>query len=158
MTGLPPGARLNIDGKVVSAERLVLTAGPHAYTISATGFRTETGRVLVAANAVTMIDGALQRSAEAVASVVAPANRASAAAPIVQAAAGKIRVRADPPDADIFIDDRSVGRGVLVDFELPAGIRRMRISASGYVAFDTLITVGSGETTSLGRRTLRSAQ
>jgi hypothetical protein len=65
-------------------------------------------------------------------------------------------LRADPPDAEIFIDERQVGRGVLVDFDLAPGTRRLRISSSGFASFDTTIVVRSGETTSLGRRTLQS--
>ena len=84
--------------------------------------------------------------------------RVRAEAATATAATGKIRLRTDPPDAQILIDGQNVGRGVLVDYELPAGSHRLRITASGYVSFDTTITVQAGETTPLGRRTLASQQ
>ena len=153
--GLPSGARLLIDGKSVSGGRMDLPAGTHDYTISGTGYRTETGTIRIRPNEMATIDGSLERVAtNTPAATEAPAAGVTPAPAAV--AKGKIRLRADPPDAEIFIDDRSVGRGVLVDYELPAGDRRLRISASGFSPFDTLITVRAGETTSLGRRTLAS--
>ena len=42
------------------------------------------------------------------------------------------------------------------DVEVPAGPHRLRISASGYLTFDTTITVETGGTVRLGTKTLRS--
>lgn len=161
--GLPPGARFVIDGKPVSAGSLALPPGTYDYAISGTGFRSEAGRVHVTGNETTTIDASLERTPQEIpssggtAKAPSPAVTSSIGAPVAKGTTGKIRVRADPSDAEIFIDDRAVGRGVLVDFELPAGNRRLRISASGYTTFDTLIVVRSGETSALGRRTLQVA-
>ena len=159
--GLPPGARVVVDGKVITGGRVTLPAGDYDYAISGSGYRTENGRVHVAGGVVTTIEGALERAAggSTVASVPAgsaptPTEKPATTVPV---ATGKIRLRADPPDAEIFIDNRSVARGVLVDFDLAAGNRRLRITASGFVPFDTVIVVRAGETTSLGRRTLQSS-
>lgn len=84
--------------------------------------------------------------------------RTAEAAAAEPAGTGKIRLRTDPSDAQILIDGKSVGRGVLVDHEVAAGSHRLRITASGYLPFDTTITVQAGETTPLGRRTLTSQQ
>jgi len=140
--GLPPGARLLIDGKPVPSTQTFLPPGNYDYTILATGYQSESGRVKVAAGEVTTFDGSLDRITETIAT------------PAV--ATGKIRLRTDPPDAEIAIDDRPVGRGVLVDYDIPAGTRRVRISAQGYLPFDTTIVVRAGETTALGRKTLRA--
>lgn len=90
---------------------------------------------------------------------IARARSAEAAASIAAAVGtGRIRLRTDPPDAEILIDGRNVGRGVLVDHEVAAGSHRLRITANGYLPFDTTITVQAGETTPLGRRALTSQQ
>lgn len=154
--GLPRGARVVIDGKTMPGSTMTLAAGAHDYTISASGYRSESGRIQVTASEVSTIEAALERAEPVAAVAVAETPAAKAPAPMPSAPSGKIRLRADPPDAEIFIDDRAVGRGVLVDFALAPGNRRLRISASGYATLDTTIVVRSGETTSLGRRTLQS--
>lgn len=145
--GLPPGAKLLIDGKPHASGRMELAAGNHDYTISATGYRTESGRVAVVAGDLITLDGSLERSLTTGAAAAVP--------PATTVATGKIRVRADPPDAEILIDGKPAGRGVLVDYDLPIGSRRVRISAQGYASFDTTIVVRAGETTALGRKALR---
>jgi hypothetical protein len=85
-----------------------------------------------------------------VATVVAP--------PAVRAAPGKLRVRTYPADAEIFIDEAAVGRGLVIDAEVPAGERRLRVAAPGYVTLDTTFTVVAGETAQLGRLTLRAPE
>jgi hypothetical protein len=134
----------------------MLAAGTYEYTISGTGYRPESGTVTVIANELTTIDGSLERLAGATGTAATPATP-SAEVPNAPAvvAMGKLRLRVDPPDADISIDGNTVGRGVLVDHELPVGSRRLRLAASAFVTFDTLLTVRPGETISLGRRTLQ---
>jgi hypothetical protein len=56
-----------------------------------------------------------------------------------------------PVDADISFDGRHVGRGVVLDEPIPAGRRRLHVGASGYVDFDTTVTVVAGQTTQLPR-------
>jgi hypothetical protein len=73
-------------------------------------------------------------------------------------ASGKVRVRTYPADAEIFIDDAPVGRGVVIDAVVPAGARRLRVTAPGYPALDTTFTVVAGETAQLGRLTLRAPE
>ena len=145
--GLPAGGKLVIDGRTVPPAGVGLAPGNHDYTISADGYRTASGRVTVISGDTTTLDGLLARIA---------AEQPIVAAPVPSVVAkGKLRLRAEPADAEILIDDRSAGRGVLVDYDLPAGSRRVRITAEGYTAFDTMIVVRAGETTALGRKTLR---
>lgn len=68
---------------------------------------------------------------------------------------GLVRLRVFPVDADISFDGREVGRGVVLDEAIPAGKRRLRVRASGYVDFDTTVTIAAGETTQLSRIDLR---
>jgi hypothetical protein len=68
---------------------------------------------------------------------------------------GKVRIRAYPATAQIIVDQRTLGSGVVIDSTVPAGQRRLRVSAPGYVTFDTLFTVSSGQTTQLPRINLR---
>jgi hypothetical protein len=64
-------------------------------------------------------------------------------------ATGKIRVRAFPGDALIAVDNETIGQGAVVDRDVPVGERHLRISAPGYVDFDTTIVVTAGATTRL---------
>ena len=63
---------------------------------------------------------------------------------------GKIRIRAYPTDAEIMLDGRLLGRGVVVDSAVASGARRLRIVAPGYRTLDTTVTVPAGETAQLG--------
>ena len=71
-------------------------------------------------------------------------------APAVASVPGRLRVRVYPSDADISVDGRLLGRGVVLDSTVAAGARRLRFVAPGYVALDTVVQVTSGETTQLG--------
>ena len=68
---------------------------------------------------------------------------------------GRVRMRTDPADAVIYIDDRQVGIGTVFDVEVPSGTRRLRIKAPGSATFDTTFHVVAGNTTRLGLITLR---
>lgn len=72
----------------------------------------------------------------------------AAAAPI---ATGLIRARAYPVDAEITVDGQTLGRGIVLDAVVPAGRRRLRVRAPGYVEFDTTIVITPGETKQLPR-------
>jgi serine/threonine protein kinase len=67
---------------------------------------------------------------------------------------GRLRVRAFPADAEIRVDGRLLGQGVVLDSAVRAGSRRLRISAPGYKSFDTIVTVVADEITALSRITL----
>jgi serine/threonine protein kinase len=69
-------------------------------------------------------------------------------------AVGRLRVRAFPADAEIRVDGRLLGQGVVLDSTVRAGSRRLRISAPGYKSFDTTVTVVADEITALSRVTL----
>lgn len=69
-------------------------------------------------------------------------------------AVGRLRVRAFPADAEIRVDGRVLGQGVVFDSVLRAGVRRLKVSAPGYQTLDTLVTILADEITSLARITL----
>ena len=69
-------------------------------------------------------------------------------------AAGRLRVRAFPADAEIRVDGRVLGHGVVLDSVVRAGVRRLRVTAPGHKSFDTTITVIADEITALSRITL----
>ncbi len=81
----------------------------------------------------------------------APASVAGSAA----SEAGKMRLRVFPANAQIFVDDRLLGTGVVMDSVLTSGTRRLRVTAQGFEAVDTTFEVTSGETTSLSTITLK---
>jgi len=90
-----------------------------------------------------------------------PSARGPRAAASVSTAAnpsgrGLVRLRTEPADAVIYIDDREVGVGTVFDVEVPAGTRRLRIRAPGSVTLDTTFVVQAGGTTRLGLIALRS--
>jgi tRNA A-37 threonylcarbamoyl transferase component Bud32 len=81
------------------------------------------------------------------------ASARSEAAPSGQP--GKIRLRVYPPAAQIYVDDRLLGSGVVMDSVLPAGIRRLRVEAQGFDSHEATFEITSGQTTSLGSITLK---
>lgn len=78
-------------------------------------------------------------------------------APTAMGPTGKLRIRVVPSEADIRIDGRLLGRGVVMDSALVAGRRRLRIEAAGYAPIDTVVTVRAGETSQLGTLRLTPA-
>jgi len=75
--------------------------------------------------------------------------------PVVAGPPGRVRLRTEPADALIYIDGRQVGVGTVFDVEVPAGTRRLRVTASGSAPFDTTVNVVAGNTTRLGLITLK---
>jgi serine/threonine protein kinase len=80
-----------------------------------------------------------------------PTDGAAAPGETAVARTGLVRIRAYPVDADISLDGRDLGRGVVLDAEVPAGHRRLRVRAAGYMDFDSTVTIVAGETTQLPR-------
>ncbi|HKG95190.1 MAG TPA: serine/threonine-protein kinase [Gemmatimonadaceae bacterium] len=86
-----------------------------------------------------------------------PATPGASAGDSANAGVGKLRVRVYPTDAEIYVDGRRLGRGVVVDSVVAAGARRLRVTAPGYVTLDTAFTVRPGETAQLVGLRLRTA-
>jgi hypothetical protein len=88
-----------------------------------------------------------------VAAAAARSRAASAGAPTAADSApvdgGRIRLRVYPSTAQIFVDDRLLGTGVVYDSVLAPGTRRLRVSAQGFAPVDTTFEVAGGQTTSL---------
>ena len=68
---------------------------------------------------------------------------------------GKVRLRVYPPAAQIYVDDRLLGTGVVIDSLLQPGPRRLRVEAQGYEMREAVFEILSGQTTSLGSITLK---
>ncbi len=85
-----------------------------------------------------------------------PAGGSVPGAPAAPAGTGLLRVRTVPPNAQILVDGRRVGEGSAFDVDIAAGTRRIRITAPGYVTFDTVVTVEAGARVNLGQISLRS--
>lgn len=84
-------------------------------------------------------------------------QNAAPAQPAAPPDSGLLRVRTVPGNALITVDSRVVGEpGFAFDVKIAAGRRRVRITASGYVPFDTTITVEPNATVRLATITLRT--
>ena len=68
---------------------------------------------------------------------------------------GKVRLRVYPPAAEIYVDDRLLGSGVVIDSLLPVGSRRLRVQAQGFESHEATFEISSGQTTSLGSINLK---
>ncbi len=82
-----------------------------------------------------------------------PTARSQSALNMAQA--GKVRLRVYPPAAQIYVDDRLLGSGVVMDSILPIGSRRLRVQAQGFDSHETTFEISGGQTTSLGSITLK---
>jgi hypothetical protein len=94
---------------------------------------------------------AMNRDARASSAPTVP----SAAPMSVPVNAGKVRLRVFPANAQIFVDDRLLGTGVVMDSVLSSGTRRLRVSAQGFAPVDTTFEVTVGQTTSLSTINLK---
>ncbi len=70
---------------------------------------------------------------------------------------GFLRVSASLPNADIAVDGRRIGQGMVIGEELAPGRHRLRITAPGCTAVEETFTIASGQTQNLGRKQLTCA-
>jgi serine/threonine protein kinase len=77
---------------------------------------------------------------------------------VTPARPGMIRARAYPVDAEIIVDGQSLGKGVVLDAQVPSGRRKLRVRAPGYADFDSTIVVVAGGTTQVPKITLRPTE
>ena len=147
---VPNTAEISVDGQPAGNGGFLdseVTAGRRRVRVYAPGYEALDTTVRVAAGA-TLNLGQV---------TLQPSATEAAPVPAAAAATGKLRLRTVPPTAEIFVDGQSVGVGGLVDFEVAAGQRQLRISAPGYLTLDTLITVDAGATVRLGQLALRAS-
>lgn len=69
-------------------------------------------------------------------------------------ATGLLLLTSVPATAEILVDGRPSGSGGFLDSEVTAGRRRVQVSAPGFAALDTIVTVRDGATVDLGQITL----
>jgi hypothetical protein len=85
-----------------------------------------------------------------------PASRPATDRSIAVVPGGKIRIRAEPLNAaEIWVDDRLLGTGVVIDSVLPVGTRKLKIVAPGFDTHEATFEIVSGETNNLGTIPLR---
>ena len=104
------------------------------------------------ANAMTPVDTNRVASAPPVQPYSRPVQRESAAV-----GTGKIRLKTDPPDANIYVDGKLAGQGVILDYVTPAGERRIEVEANGYQRYVHNVSVARDGSVNLGLVTLRPA-
>jgi eukaryotic-like serine/threonine-protein kinase len=145
---VPNTAEISVDGVSAGSGGFLdseVTAGRRRVRIYAPGYESIDTFVRVTAGGTLNLGQVTLRASSAAAAAPAPAASST----------GRLRLRTVPPTAEIFVDGQSVGVGGLVDFEVAAGQRQLRISAPGYLTLDTLITVDAGGTLRLGQVALR---
>jgi serine/threonine protein kinase len=150
--GNPAGARISVAGEPLRAGIGMFRAGSHRYSISAPGYVTRTGSVDIIADQTQNISYNLQPEP-----VQQPATASAApSTPSAPAGAqGKLRVAAEPLDAEIFVDGKRVGRGRVVDASLGVGRHSIRITANGFETHESTFTVEQDATANLGKITLK---
>lgn len=85
-----------------------------------------------------------------------PAGLEGPSSPAAAAANGRLRLSTTPPDAQILVDRRSVGVGIVYDLPVAAGTRRIQARSAGYVTYDTVVSFSADQLVNLGRVTLRA--
>jgi len=141
----------------------VVTAPPPAAETVRTAAPPRTPRRETVRRAGATPTGAATRSAaKSEPAVEQPAATQSAPPPVTQSPllgtsplAGTLRVYTVPVTATIMVDGQVAGAGVLPGVAVVAGRRHLRISAPGYVSFDTTVTVSAGRLTDLRGITLK---
>jgi hypothetical protein len=150
---LPMGARVMVDNQPLAGGRGQVAPGTHSYAVLATGFKTATGTISVGPGESRDIPVSLQPAGGAPAAPSAP--RAEPSAPTTIAGKGTLRIATDPIEAEISVDGKVVGRGRVIDQEIPAGQRRLRVALPGYAAFDTTFFVNPNDRVAIGQIRLR---
>lgn len=144
MSVVPAVADIRIDGNSTGASGFLdteMTPGQHYVQISYPGYETLDTMINVRIGRTLDLGRlSLQSSGEA------PAG-----------GTGKLRLRTVPATAQIFVDGQAVGVGTLLDYEVAAGQRQIKVSAPGYADLDTTITVAAGATVRLGELALKSS-
>jgi predicted Ser/Thr protein kinase len=126
---LPAGAIVSVGGTRIMGGVGEVAPGTHAWRIQAPDHYPDSGTVVVTAGDTLVMEGRL------------------AEVPKGPPPTGKLRVSAFPRNALIVVDDRTLGAGVVMDSVLAVGAHRLRVSAPGFVPFDTTITIEEGVTT-----------
>ncbi len=122
------------------------------------GGRIVTQRPAAVANGVTPGDSGRAVVTTPVRDTVAtPVRERPAAAAPAPVGTGKLRLRTDPPNAEIYVDGKQVGQGVILDYVAPAGDRRIEIRATGYERYVRSVALAPDGLVNLGLVTLRPA-
>ncbi len=144
LTGLPSGARVVIDGRPARSPYRV-APGEHRIEVTATGYESFSRTVDVRAGRTTPVAVAMTRTGGAEPGTDPGTTGGSAA----------LRISTSPTDANILINGRQIGQGMLMDQPIPAGRVRISVTAPGHVRWDTTVTVQAGGTVNVRRVTLR---
>lgn len=131
--------------------RAAIWAGVALATLGA-GAAIAARRPPAVANSLTPADTMRVAAAPPIQPLARPVQRQSAAV-----GTGKLRLRTDPPDANIYVDGKLVGQGVILDYVTPTGERRIEVEANGYQRYVHSVSVARDGTVNLGLVTLQPA-
>ncbi|OGT94746.1 MAG: hypothetical protein A2083_03845 [Gemmatimonadetes bacterium GWC2_71_9] len=169
LSGLPAGATVRLDGQAVQGTTLRRGPGRYRLEVTAEGYAPFSRRVTVRAGEVQQVTVRMEPRATAQApptvpgpgAQTPPTREAAAPQPAPAEPSGgtaTLRLRTVPPTAQILLNGRAAGVGSIFDYEVRAGSVRIRVSAPGYVTWDTSFTVEAGAEVRLGTKTLRSTE
>ncbi len=122
LRSVPPGANVMVGERFAGATPLELSLEPgrmHTIRLSKAGYEKAERRLKLASGA------------EKTLTVKLAARR------------GEVQLAVSPPDAELFVDGKSVGR-VTGRIRLPAGKHRLEIRKKGYLPFQTTVAVRPG--------------
>lgn len=130
---LPQGAEVQVDGRTFPGGSGTVTPGQHEVVITAPGYQRFVDSVSVGENDM-MVPGIARQMTEIPRE---PTARPTRPQPTVT---GQLLIRAIPPSATIMLDGSTrIPNGESTD--VPVGRHTVRVSAPGYQAFDTTVTV-----------------
>lgn len=154
--GLPPGAKLLVDGKETQPNTSI-APGPHTYVLSAPGHRADSGAFNVAPSEIYNLASRLT-PVGGTPVVRGGGDRPTGGGgtpPPGPVGFARFSVGTDPTSAEILVDGTRMGAGRVID-SVAAGFHRVKIQLAGCQTFDTAFTARAGEPVNLGRISLKS--
>ncbi len=125
VSATPPGAQVLLDGKAAGSSPLttVAPAGMHQVRVESPGYESYTRSVEVVAGKKVVVEAVLVR------------------------VAGALEVQVNTSDAQVFLEDRLIGKGGTVRVDpLDAGVYTLRVEKPGFEMWRGKITVFRGKT------------
>jgi len=146
VTNAPSGATVTLDGRRQSSRQLTVRPGSHDLRIEASGFEPMARRIDVAAGDRQTV--AFERRARTTTSAKTPVQTSSRQVASTNQGLATLRLIITPPGA-VYIDGASKGQQSRVQEELVPGTHTLRVEKDGWVAKDTVVTVGVGQTATI---------
>ncbi len=137
VTSTPDKAKvyINNDYKGDTPLTLKLNIGTYNLKITKSGYQDYTDTIKIEENKILKISPKLSKL-----STTPPTTKKI----------GYLSVNSNPPYADVYIDDKSIGKTPIKSYELNEGSYTIRIMKDGYNEFTKKIDITNGKTTDLG--------